>query len=167
MSLFVSIPLLALAAILQSSVIPQIRIAHGEPDLVFLMVLAYSINANLDRAVIWSFVGGIFQDLLSFAPLGTSVMGMILMTFGVNSLGRQVYGIGFLTLVALVLVGTLVKQFLALIIISASGMPINLISGFTQVILPTMLYNLVFFWPVYGFIRLVQRRAEEPTGARV
>ncbi|HRF94610.1 MAG TPA: rod shape-determining protein MreD, partial [Aggregatilineales bacterium] len=63
---FLSFPILIVAAILQATFMPQIRLLGGSPDLVFLVVLAWSINAELDSSVLWAFVGGISLDLLSY-----------------------------------------------------------------------------------------------------
>ncbi len=158
MRLYLAVPLLALAATLQSSIIPQIRIAQGQPDLVFLLVLAWSVNAELDEGVAWAFIGGVCQDLLSLVPVGTSSMGMILLVFGISGMGRQIYRVGLLLLVALVLAGTLLQQLVSMIILSLIGMPVDFIEGIRYVVLPTMLYNLVLIWPIYWFVRVIQRR---------
>ena len=46
MGSWVGVPLLILAAVLQVTIVPQLRIQGGEPDLVLLLVLAY---ARLER----------------------------------------------------------------------------------------------------------------------
>ncbi len=138
------------------------RIENGQPDLVFLLVLAWSINAELDEGVRWAFIGGICQDLLSFAPLGTSTLGMLLLVFGIGGLGRQVYGTGLVMLAGLVMVGTLVQKVVFMGVIALNGMPVDFFAGLQRVILPTMLYNLVFIWPVYWLVRRIQRHTEEP-----
>ena len=51
MGTYWSIPLIALAVVLQATFIPQIRILGGEPDLVFLLVLSWSINGRLEQGV--------------------------------------------------------------------------------------------------------------------
>src|SRR5690606_32117310 len=118
---FLSLPILLIAAALQASFVPQIRLLNGGPDLVFLLVLAWAINADLEESVIWAFVGGICQDLLSAAPTGTSVMGMLLIVFAISGIGRQVYRTGFVVLVGMVLVGTLLQQLLIMIILWLIG----------------------------------------------
>lgn len=155
---YISLPILAFAAILQSTFVPQIRILGGMPDLVFLLVLSWSIHAELESGITWVFIGGILQDLLSASPTGASVMGMLLVVFAVSQLRQQVYRIGFLFIVALVLGGTLVKQVVALLILGLVGFRINPLEAFPYIIVPTAAYNLVFIWPVYWFIRRVQRR---------
>jgi rod shape-determining protein MreD len=155
---YLSLPILALAAVLQSSVIPQIRFLGGGPDLVFLCVLAWAIHARLEEAVTWALVGGIIQDLLSATATGTSAVGLVLIVFGVCQIAGQFHRVGFLLIVGMVLVGSLVQQLTLMLLLPLTGFQIDPIRDFGYVVLPTVLYNLVFIWPVYGFIRRVQRR---------
>lgn len=154
---YLSVPLLALAAILQTSVMPQIRLQDGAPDLVFLIVLSWAIRTNVESAVLWAFVGGIFQDLLSAAPTGASVLGMIPIVFLIGGLAGQVYRIGFLLIIGLVTLGTLIKQIGLLLVLAFSGYTISPVDDFSRVIVTTLLYNLVFIWPIYLFVRWTQR----------
>jgi rod shape-determining protein MreD len=144
---------------LQATLIPQIRILGGQPDLVFLLVLSWSINGRLDQSVTWAFVGGIMQDLLSAAPTGASVVGMLLLIFGMERLKGQVFHIGLVLLVGLVIAGTVLQKAAFMIVAAFSGFTINPVANFTYIILPSIAYNLVFIWPVYWIIRRIQRRA--------
>jgi rod shape-determining protein MreD len=155
---FLSIPILAIAVALQASFVPQVRILGGGPELVLLLVTAWAINAELRDSLIWAFVGGIMQDLLSLAPLGTSTLGLLLIVFGISGLGQQVHKIGFVLLVAITLVGTLVHQLVVMGVMTFTGLAVDWVAGFTYVIAPTMLYNLALIGPVYWAIRRLQRR---------
>ena len=159
MGTYWSIPLIALAVVLQSTVMPQIRILGGEPDLVFLLVLSWSINGRLEQGVTWAFVGGIAQDLLSAAPTGASVLGMIAVVFGIDRLKQQVYRVGFLLIVGLVIVGTVVQKVTFMIVAAFAGFTISPVDNFAYIILPTVAYNLLFIWPIYWVVRRVQRRS--------
>jgi rod shape-determining protein MreD len=157
---FLSIPILAIAASLQASFVPQIRLLGGGPDLVFLLVLAWAINSRLQDGVFWAFTGGIMLDLLSYNPTGTSVLGMILVVFAISGLERQVYRLGFFLLVGLVLFGTMVQQLMVMFVLTLDGFPVNWSVGLTYVIAPTILYNMVLFWPIFWFVRRLWRRLE-------
>lgn len=159
MGTYWSIPLIALAVILQSTMIPQIRILGGEPDLAFLLVLAWSINGRLEQNVAWAFAGGITQDLMSAAPTGASTLGMILLVFGIDLVKRQVYRIGFLLIIGLVIAGTFLQKAVYMIVVALSGFTIYPLQNLTYVILPSIAYNLVFIAPIYWIIRRAQRRS--------
>lgn len=159
MGTYWSLPLVALAVILQATVIPQIRILGGQPDLIFLMTLSWSIHGRLEQSVTWAFVGGIAQDLMSAAPLGTSTLGLILMVFGVDMIKQQVYSVGFMLLGALVIGGTILIKVSQMLVLSMSGFNVPFIESFLYVIIPSIAYNLVFIAPAYWVIRRIQRRA--------
>ena len=161
MGSYLGILLLLLAAVLQSTFMPQIRIFGGTPDLVFLIVLAWSVNASLESSVTWAFIGGVAQDLLSASPTGASVVGMLLVVFGVEQLKRQVYRIGFLLILALVMVGTLTQKLIFALLMGIAGFQFSLVDHFVYVIAPSIAYNLVFTLPVLWLVRRLERSRDQ------
>ncbi|MAS33004.1 MAG: rod shape-determining protein MreD [Anaerolineaceae bacterium] len=158
MGSFLSLPVLILVASIQASVTPHIRFWDGAPDLVFLFVLSWSIHAPLDESVVWALVGGIFQDLLSVAPLGLSSVGMVLAVFAVHYLSHQVNRIGFFWLTALTLAGSLFQQMMVWLLFAMLGFTMSFLDDFNFVIVPTIIYNLALIWPIYAVSRWLQRR---------
>ncbi len=161
MGSYLGVVFLLLAAILQSTFMPQIRIFGGTPDLVFLMVLAWSINASLESSVAWAFIGGVAQDLLSAAPTGASVVGLLLLVFGVDQIKRQVYHVGLLLIFALVMVGTLAQKLIFALLLGIAGFQVNIIDHFVYVIVPSIAYNLVFTLPVLWLVRRLERSRDQ------
>lgn len=163
---YLGLPVLLIAAALQVSFMPQIRILGGEPDLTFLIVLSWAVHARLEEGVVWAFVGGISRDLLTAAPTGTSVIGMLILIFGIERLRRQVFGIGLVTLISLVVGGTILQEVIYMLIIGLAGYQIRPLETFSYTILPTTAYNLVFIWPIYWFVQRVLRPQAEPREIR-
>jgi rod shape-determining protein MreD len=159
MGTYWSLPLIIFAVILQATVLAQIRIFGGQPDLVFLMMLSWAINGRLEQNVTWAFVGGIAQDLMSAAPTGASVLGMLLLAFGIEQIRQQVYRIGFMLIIALVIVGTLLQKIVFMVVLAFNGFAVYPLENLTYVILPTIAYNLLFIGPIYWLIRRIQRRS--------
>jgi rod shape-determining protein MreD len=157
MSNYFSLVVLGVAAALQASVGPQIRILGGEPDLVFLVVLSWAINARLEDGVLWSFVGGITHDLLSAAPIGSSAISMILLVFLLDAIRQQVYRVSLPLLILLVMLGSFAHQIIHMLVLGLVGFELRL-DNLVYVVIPTIAYNLIFIWPIYWFIRRLQRR---------
>ncbi|PJF26505.1 MAG: rod shape-determining protein MreD [Phototrophicales bacterium] len=153
MRTLVGVLLLGLAAALGSTFMPQIRIFGGMPDLVLLLVLSLAIFNPLERAVTWALIGGIFQDMLSITPLGASAIGLVLMVFLVDWVRGQVFRVGLLTLLGLAIIGTAAQKTILLIVSALVGFPIRPIETAVYVILPTIIYNVIFLFPVYWFAR--------------
>jgi rod shape-determining protein MreD len=155
---WLSVPVLALAAVVQATFVPQIRILGGGPDLILLFVLAWSLNSKLEHGVTWAFVGGIMQDLMSAAPTGVSTLGMLLIVFAIHLIRREVVTLGFVLTVTLVVAGTITYYLVFMVMLNAVGFQFRLIDSFGTIILPTLIYNLAFIWPVYWIARQLQRR---------
>jgi rod shape-determining protein MreD len=163
---YLGLPVLLIAAALQVSFMPQIRIFGGEPDLTFLIVLSWAVHARLEEGIVWAFVGGIARDLLTAAPTGTSVLGMLILVFGIERLRRQVFGIGLVTLIGLVAGGTILQETFYMLVNALVGYQIRPLEMFGYTVLPTTAYNLVFIWPIYWFVQRVLRPQAEPREIR-
>lgn len=158
MGSYLSIPILVLAAALQSGAVPQLRILGGAPDLVLLCVIAWAVNAKLEEGVVWAIVGGVLQDLLSSTPTGMSAVGMVLVVFMVNQFSQQVYGVGVAVIAIFVLAGTAIFHLVTLVLLVVTGGRVDPLVDLSYVVLPTLVYNFVFIWPIYWFLRRIQRR---------
>ncbi len=155
-----SFPILALAAIIQTTLVPHLmRVLNAEPDLIFLIVLSWAIHAPLEQALVWAFVGGIAADLLSSAPTGASVIGLVLLVGVVNVLRAQVYSVGVFMMIGLTVFGTIAHRLIYLLITTLDGARPPVISLLLLIVLPTLVYNLLLLFPVYRLTRVIQKRA--------
>ena len=155
-----------LVAALQVTVMPQISFWGGRPDLVLLVVVSWALNSTLEQAVLWAFVGGICKDLLSAAPVGTSVIGLVLIIFAIHAVREQLFSVGLFTLIWVSLIGTIVQELTIFIILMFSGFQPEfasqfgygvIIEQFRLFIVPTIVYNLIGILPIYIIVRLIQR----------
>lgn len=158
MGYYICIPILAIAAALQSSVIPHFRLFDGQVDLVFLLVMGWAVHAELEEGLFWAFAGGILQDLLSIAPLGTSCVGMIIVVFALDFLRRQLFGVNLIWLTGINISGTFLKLSLIYLILLIEGHAYDVLDLLRLVVLPGIFFNLVLMLPVYLVVRLIQRR---------
>lgn len=113
-----SLVLVMVAALIQTSVFHSIRPFGASPDVVLLMVVVGAVWLKPEVAVLLGFLGGLLLDSLGSAPLGLSALAFTVGAYvTVRSRDRFNYGLpisvltaGGITLVTLVtnaLVGTL------------------------------------------------------------
>jgi rod shape-determining protein MreD len=152
MSGYLSIPVLALAVIVQSTLVPEIRLGGAMPDLVFLLVLAWSLMAGFEQGLVWAMVGGILQDLVSAVPLGTTSLALVV----VIALAGVVLGrINPRNLVYPSLAaggGILVVHVITLVVLLVTGRAVPFIDLLLYVTLPSMVYNALVMLPVYRIL---------------
>jgi len=168
MGVFLAFPILIIAAVLQAVLLPHTGLIGGGPNLIFLLVLAWALNAPIEQAFFWAVIGGVATDLLSAAPLGTSALGLVLIVFVMNLFLGQFYELGLLLLVLMALFGTFAFEFYRMVALDAyqvlgyipADAPFSITWGndIANVIAPVMIYNVISILPVYGVLRLLQRR---------
>jgi rod shape-determining protein MreD len=150
------LPLLALAAALQSSLLPQLT-GRAVPGLVFLLVVCWAIDTDWQQGVVWAFIGGIMLDLLSSLPIGTSTIPLLVLAFPLGGVGEQIYRLRLPLLLGVGFFGTLAQQLLMLILIALLGHRVGWLQNFSSIILPTMFYNVLLILPVSWFLNRLQR----------
>ena len=173
MGRYLSLVILGIAAVLSTSILPRaieffvaslgnltpiLDNTRGQISLVMLVVVAWSIRAEISSALIWAFIGGILIDLFSILPLGTSSAGLIIIAYAANGFVRQIYRVRLLTIISTVFFASLGFYAYTYVALLVAGHSYDVLMQVRLVLIPTILYNLAAALPVYGFVRIVQRR---------
>lgn len=74
---YAAIPVMALLAIVQTSILPRFPITGVEPQLLFLLALAWGLVRGLEEGLVWAFIAGIWADLFSLSPMGLSSLAFM------------------------------------------------------------------------------------------
>lgn len=151
-------PLLLLLAVAQAALIPFIRVFNGEPQLALLIVIACAALIERHEALRIAFVAAISADLLSAAPVGTSLAGMLVMVIGIDQLRRVVYRVGFPTYLLLVVIGTVVQMITVGALLAFHGYRVSLVQNAVYYLLPTLVYNGLASPVAYLLVRRLRRR---------
>lgn len=75
--LYLAVPLMAVLAVVQTSVLPRFPVLGAVPQLLFLVALAWGILRGLEQGLYWAFIAGFFVDLFSLAPMGISSLAFM------------------------------------------------------------------------------------------
>lgn len=152
MSGYLSVPVLALAVIVQSTLIPEVRIGGGMPDLVFLLALAWGLLAGFQAGVVWALVGGMLQDLVSAVPLGTTSLALVIVVGLASLMLGQVNPRNLLYPALAAGPGTVVAHLVVLIVLLLSGRAVPLTETLVYVTLPGAIYNMAAMVVVYRIL---------------
>ncbi|MBN1200697.1 MAG: rod shape-determining protein MreD [Anaerolineae bacterium] len=157
MSNYIAIPVLMVAAIVNSAVMPEFRLGGGAPDVVFLLVISWGLLVDVRAALTWAVIGGVMQDWLSIAPLGTSALGLAMVVFAADTAFRQVPR-GSLLIPPLVAgAGTVAYHLIVLGVLGLTGTTVPIGQGLYYVTLPTVIYNTVLIVPVFRVMGTIHR----------
>lgn len=168
MGYLLAFPYLIVAVVLQATLLPRLDLVGEGPDLVYLMVVAWALNAPLRQAVFWGIAGGVLFDLMSAIPLGTTSLGLALMVLLMDTVRMRFYELSWLFLGLMGLFGTLIYEFYRMAMLDVfhllglmpADAPFQITWGDELVgrAAPVMLYNVVLVLPVYLLLRASQRR---------
>ena len=161
------IPALAVAALLQSTTANRLAIVGVKPDLVLLIVLIGTLVYGLRPGLVWAFIGGLFLDIFSGGPMGSSSLALMAATLVAGLGHRTLSRYNLMVPVGVVIAGTLVYSLVYIGILygldalsNLTGLiafrhPVPIWATFQYVIAPSMLYNailMLFFTPLLNRI---------------
>lgn len=89
---YLMVPFLALGALFQSAAGNRLAVAGVKPDVVLLLIIVGTLLYGGRIGVFWAFLGGLFLDIFSGGPLGSSSLALMaaatIAAFGHNTFSR-------------------------------------------------------------------------------
>jgi len=161
MTLYFGIPILLIAAVLQSVWLEGIQVLGGRPDLVLLLTVTWAVIRGTNDGAIWGFVGGIFCDLLSGGAFG--LWTFVLTTVGFIAGQPWVHTLGP-TLIRLALMSVLSTFFghsLLLGTMSVLGYRVDVSQALQSVAAPAALLNFLLSPFAFTFLVWFHQRSRE------
>lgn len=162
MAYLIGIPLLAILAILQSTMFADFGFYEGRPDLILLAVVGWALAGEGAQAMVWAFIGGLFLDLFSALPTGTSSIALILIAYLVSLYARRIWEVNLIMPLGVTLIASLAFHSIMLLALLLLGRTIELDYAYVRVILPSTFINLLFALPVSQALSGLQRRLYPP-----
>lgn len=90
-----------IAALLETTVLPEIQIAGTQADLVLALAVVATIVLGAEDGLAWAFIGGLMLDMLIPArPIGAATLSLLLVV-GIAVLGVRFAGRGHRVLAVL------------------------------------------------------------------
>lgn len=77
-----------MAALLELSVGPYLRVATAQPHLVLVLGVTATVAIGLEAGLTWAFVGGLVLDVLAQRPLGSTAFALLVCLGGAAVIGR-------------------------------------------------------------------------------
>jgi rod shape-determining protein MreD len=117
LSFYLAFPLMAILAILQSTLLPRFPIFGVEPQLWFVATITWTLMKDLRQGLIWALIAGIFVDLFSASPLGVTTLALMAAVSIVVLVQRHFPESRILMPVVLGVIATLVFWFVYLLLL--------------------------------------------------
>lgn len=158
---YVLAPLLIIVGVAQSSFISHIRIAGQHPDLIFAIVISWSLLRGIRQGLLVALIGGIVVDLLSGAPFGVFTVSLI----GASVLSHLSAASFFRPPVLLVTIAavsaTFVYYHIGLALLYMGGYRVPWLDAFLYLMLPALPINLGMIFLVFPALRWLHRQTAQ------
>lgn len=158
-------PILLVALILQTSIVSRMNLLSGSADIILLIVAAWALQERVRSAWIWGAAAGLMVGLVSGIPWYIYLAGYLAVVAIARMLTRRIWQAPLLAMFAVTFVGTLLL--LAMMFIQRTvldGVSLAFVDAFSQVILPSLLLNLLLAIPIRSLIRDLAERVYPEEG---
>lgn len=149
---FLAFPILSLLVMIQSAIASRINLIQGSTDLLMLVLIAWALHPRVKTAWRWGLIGGVLATFATSTPPLVTTASYLAVTAFALLIKRRVWQTPVLAMVAVTLIGSLIRLGLDWGIVWISGTPLPLDQSFFRVILPGMLLNLFLSVPIYTMI---------------
>jgi rod shape-determining protein MreD len=149
---FLSVPLLALLALLQTTIFRQILFLDGSLDLLLVAVICWSM-LRPEEGLAWAALAGLFADMFSGGPFGITVLAFLLVAISVGALHGRLWTHSPIAVMAIVMSGTVIAHLATVAMLVLFGHSLEVGYLLTYVTLPTAFLNTIASVPVYLALR--------------
>ena len=153
MGSLLAFPIVFILIMLQTTLVSQMTLLSGCADLVLLWLAAWSLQKQVKTAWLWTLVAAVSVAFVSEVPWYISIIGYSAVTFIARSINKRVWQSPLLVMFVVTIAGSLVIQTLSYLSIVIEGVAIPWRTGLIEVIIPSMLLNLLFSLPIYALVK--------------
>ncbi|MGB8643806.1 MAG: rod shape-determining protein MreD [Anaerolineae bacterium] len=158
MSPYLLLPLFALVAVIQTTLVPLLPTGDAKPDLFLVIVVAWGIVRGGGEATLWGLGGGLVLDVLSGVPFGLQTLGLGALGLLADLMETTFFRANILIPLAAILVATFIYHVLEAAAMQTLGYPIVWESFLTRVVLPTAIFNTLLMPFIFSALRRIHQR---------
>lgn len=138
--------------ILQTTIFSQTPLLNGTADLILLFLAAWSLQEQARNSWLWTVIASLLISIVSAMPFFAPLLGY-LGVIGISKLlQRRIWRAPILAMFIVTFLGTFFQHAVYVIALQINGAPVAWGGSLDQVILPSVLLNLVFALPIYAIV---------------
>jgi cell shape-determining protein MreD len=153
LAILTAFPLFIILVIIQAGILSRINLLQGSADVILLVILSWSLQDRVKTSWHWALIGGALANLATFLPFGTLPVIYSLVTALGSALRRWIWKAPILAMLVGTVLGTIILYAASFFMITIRGTLVSWIDTVNLVVLPGILLNLLFAFPVYYLVR--------------
>lgn len=155
--IFLSLPVMAIAMVIQLGVLGQFRLLHGSADLIMLIIIAWSLNRTTKYSWLWALAGGAILSFVSAVPAYGYIWTYLLIWLVIQFLTRRVWQMPVIMMLLMTIFGTVLSHLVTYALLLITGVTLNIQETAEQILYPSLIINLLLAIPVYSLFSDIVR----------
>ena len=157
-SLLTAIPVLGLAVMIQISIISRMMLLSGTADLILLVLAAWGLQERAKGAWVWAIAASLLVGLVSGVPWYIYLISYLSVVTAARLLIHRIWQAPLLAMFSVTLIGTLELLLITFVRQTLFEGPLPISDVFFQIILPSILLNLLIAIPVHALVKDLANR---------
>lgn len=153
MAIIISIITLIFTVMVQTSIVANIPLLHGVPDLILLIVLAWSLQRNARGFIMWTVLGGVMMGFVSATPLVIYLTIYLSVSLAGRLITYRLWESSLFTMLLLTIVGSLLLSIASFALYFLQGVLLPVLESVNQIALPSLILNVILAIPIYYLIK--------------
>jgi rod shape-determining protein MreD len=150
--------MILLATLLQVTIVPDLVLLGGRPDVVVLVVVSLALLRGPGAGAIAGFCAGLFVDALGLGVIGASSLVLVVVGWRVGLYGERGKETAPVRPLIAVCVATLAAEWASLLIAALIDVGPGLAGRLVVAVIPTAMLNVLLAIGLYPLIRSAMRR---------
>ena len=141
MTIYLLVPLLAVVALLQTTIVPGLAVWGVFANLPLLVVVCWSLLRGPREGATWGFIAGLMVDLLSGAPFGAATLSLVVVGFLAGLGETTVFRARIALPMVAMFLAAILYDLLFLLVVQISGQPVPWPDSIFRIVLPSAVLN--------------------------
>jgi len=142
-------PILFILIILQTTLVNQVTLLNGSADLILLWLAAWGMQKQVTSAWVWTIIAMVSIAFITAIPWYVPIIGYAATTYMARTASRRIWQSPLLTMFLVTIAGSFLMYGLTYISLVFTGVDIPFKTGLVQVIIPSLLINLLLALPIF------------------
>jgi rod shape-determining protein MreD len=152
-SILLSIPILLLLLILQTTVVPEVRLLHGVADIILVWIAAWGLTSRDRSGYLLAFFAGGLVSYVSALPWYVYPLAYLLAVTIAKFVSTQLWQSPLLSMFTITLVSSIFLYVISLAGLRLNGIIFDWQESLYNVIIPSVFLNLLVAIPIYAVNR--------------
>jgi rod shape-determining protein MreD len=152
---------LAIAAVIQTTMGSRLSLLTARPDLVLLLVVSHSIVRGMSDGLLGGVLGGLIIDSLTPIPFGAATIGMAIVGLGTGLGESNLYRSNLIIPLVAVFLATIFYHSFLMLALQAAAWEVDWISTLALQTIPGAAFNAVLAPLAFPLVRRISSGGEE------